>query len=137
MKTPTLILSLLALPLSLLAADLTGTWKADFDTPRGLQKYTFTVKQDGAGVTGKIAADLDGQKREAEVKEGKINGDTVTFVESLVVQDNELRVVFTGKVGADGIKFTRQVGDFGSTEAVAKMDPASARSEPVAAPGGR
>ncbi len=132
MKTPHLLLALAVMPLSVFAADVTGTWKADFDTPRGLQKYTFTLKQDGAVVTGKISAELDSQKREADVKEGKVDGETVTFVEPLVVQDNELRIEYTGKVSTDSIKFTRKVGDFGSTEAVAKKDPPSA-----AAPAGR
>ena len=27
--------------------DVSGTWKADFDTQKGLQKYTFTFKQEG------------------------------------------------------------------------------------------
>ena len=53
MKTHTTLLSLAAFSLSALAADVTGTWKAEFDTPRGLQKYTFTLKQDGTSVTGK------------------------------------------------------------------------------------
>src|SRR5436190_21003600 len=118
MKT-SLLFSLVALPLSALAADVAGTWKADFETQRGLQKYTFTLKQDGTTVSGKISAELDGQKREADVKEGKITGETVTFVEPLVVQDNELRIDYTGKVSADDIKVTRKVGDFGPTEAVA------------------
>jgi enterochelin esterase-like enzyme len=122
MKISTLLLAFAVSPLALFAADVTGTWKADFDTPRGLQKYTFTLKQDGATVTGKVVAELDGQKREGDVKEGKVDGETVTFVETLVVQENELRVVYTGKVGADGIKFTRAVGDFGSTEATAKAE---------------
>jgi enterochelin esterase-like enzyme len=135
MKIPTLLLSLAAMPIAALAADVSGTWKADFDTPRGVQKYTFTLKQDGTAVTGKASAELDGQKREADLKEGKIDGDTVTFVEPLNVQGNDLRVVYTGKVAADGIKFTRQVGDFGSTEAVAKVDPASVPAQPAAAPG--
>src|SRR5439155_22555694 len=121
-------------PLTALAVDVTGTWKADFDTQRGLQKYTCTLKQDGANVTGKISAERDGQKREADVKEGKIDGDSVTFVEPLVVQYNELRVVYTGKIGAEGIKFTRKAGDFGSSEAVAKRDPASASAQPAPAP---
>src|SRR4051812_45805616 len=137
MKALIAFLALVAMPLAVLAADVSGTWKADFDTPRGLQKYTFTLKQDGANVTGKISAELDGQKREADVKEGKIAADTVTFVETLVVQDNELRIDYTGKVAADGIKLTRKVGDFGTTEAVAKLDPASAPAQPAAAPGGR
>jgi len=137
MKISAIVFALATLSLTALAADLTGTWKAEFDTPRGLQKYTFTLKQDGASVSGKVAAELDGQKREAEVKEGKVAGDTVTFVEPLVVQDNELRVVYTGKVSDGSIELTRQVGEFGSTKAVAKLDPATVRPEPAAAPGGR
>ncbi len=133
MKISTLLLALAASPLALFAADVTGTWKADFDTPRGLQKYTFTLKQDGTALTGKITAELDGQKREADVKEGKVADDTVTFVEILVVQDNELRIDFTGKVSGDAIKFTRKVGDFGSTESTAKRDVAA----PPARGGGR
>ncbi|HEX7577237.1 MAG TPA: hypothetical protein VF430_04280, partial [Verrucomicrobiae bacterium] len=135
MKTPVALLTLVALPLSVLAADVTGTWKADFDTQRGLQKYTFTLKQDGTNVTGKASVELTDSKRETELKEGSVNGDTVSLVEPLQVQDNDIRVVFTGKVSADGneIKFTRAVGDFGSTEATAKRAAATAPAQPVVA----
>ena len=36
-----------------LTTDVTGTWKAEFDTQIGLQKYTFVLKQDGPSLTGK------------------------------------------------------------------------------------
>ena len=130
MKTHTTLLILEALSLSALAADVTGTWKAEFDTPRGLQKYTFTLKQDGASVTGKANVERDGEKREAELKEGKVEGDTVTFVEPLKIQDNELRITYTGKISGNEIKFTRKVGDFGSTEAMAKRDGAQTPAAP-------
>jgi len=109
MKTHTTLLTLAALSLSALAADVTGTWKAEFDTQRGLQKYTFTLKQDGASVTGKANVERDGEKREAELKEGKVEGDTVTFVEPLKIQDNELRITYTGKISGNEIKFNRKV----------------------------
>lgn len=105
-----------------MAADISGTWKAEFETQRGLQKYTFTLKQDGAMVTAKASVDRDGEKREVEFKEGKIDGDTLTFVELLKIQDREINIVFTGKVSDGDIKFTRKVGDFGSSEATAKRD---------------
>ena len=47
MKNPILLLSLTALPISLVAADLSGTWKSEFDSQIGQQKYTYTLKQDG------------------------------------------------------------------------------------------
>jgi hypothetical protein len=71
---------------------VTGTWQAQFDTQRGLQKYTFTLKQDGTNVTGKASVDTDGEKREADLKEGKIAGDTVSFVEPLSIQGNDIRM---------------------------------------------
>ena len=122
MKTRITLLTLAVASLSTLAADLTGTWKAEFDTQRGLQKYTFTLKQDGTKVTGKSIAELNDQKREAELNEGKVEGDTVTFIEPLKIQDNELRITYTGKISDNEIKFTRKVGDFGSSEATAKRE---------------
>jgi enterochelin esterase-like enzyme len=133
MKTPIILLTLAALPLSVLAADVTGTWKADFDTQRGLQKYTFTLKQDGTNVTGKASVDTSGEKRESDLKEGKIAGDTVSFVEPLSIQGNDINVTFTGKISASEIKFTRAVGDFGTSEATAKRDGAAAPAQPAVA----
>ena len=101
MKTSIALLTLLALPLSILAADVTGTWKADFDTQRGLQKYTFTLKQDGATVTGRAKVELTDTNRETDLKEGKVSGDTVSFVEPLHIQDNDINVTFTGKILSD------------------------------------
>ena len=122
MKIKTLLAVAALLPISLFAADVTGTWKSDFETQIGHQEYTFTLKQDGAMLTGKANSVAGERKREADLKEGKIEGDTVSFAEMLTIQDNEIRVSYTGKLSADGneIKLTRAVGDFGKTEIVAK-----------------
>jgi enterochelin esterase-like enzyme len=122
MKTRITLQTLALASLSALAADVTGTWKAEFETQRGLQKYTFTLKQDGATVTGKASVERDGEKRDAEFKDGKVEGDTVTFVEPLKIQDNEINITYTGKITGNEIKFTRKVGDFGSSEATAKRE---------------
>ena len=133
MKTQMTLLTLAVCSLSALAADVTGTWKAEFETQRGLQKYTFNLKQDGTNVTGKASVEREGEKRDAEFKEGKVEGDTVTFVEALKIQDNEVNIIYTGKISGNEIKFTRKVGDFGSSEATAKREGAA----PQAASGQR
>ena len=122
MKTHITLLTLAVASLTAFAADITGTWKAEFDTQRGLQKYTFTLKQDGTTVTGKASVEMTDQKRDAEFKDGKVEGDTLTFVEPLKIQDNEINITYTGKISGNEIKFTRKVGDFGSTEATAKRE---------------
>ena len=125
MKTHITLLTLAVASLSALAPDVTGTWKAEFETQRGLQKYTITLKQDGTNVTGKASVEMTDQKREAEFKGGKVEGDTVTFIELLKIQDNEINITYTGKISGNEIKFTRKVGDFGSSEASAKRDGAA------------
>ncbi len=133
MKTRIALLTLALSLCSVWAADVTGVWKAQFDTQRGLQKYTFTLLQDGTKVSGHSSVEVYGAKRESELKEGRIEGDTVSFVEPLNIQGNDLRITYTGKVSVNEIKFTRQVGDFATTEAVAKRESATAPAQPAAA----
>lgn len=123
------------------AADVSGQWRAEFESPRGLQKYLFTFQIDGEKLTGKAASEVGDRKREADLLEGKIAGDTVSFVELLNFQGNEMRISYTGKVGTNGIAFTREVGDFGKTEFVATRNVAAvtnsaAQSEPSRRRGG-
>jgi len=125
MKNLTLLLALAALPLSILAADITGTWKSEFESQIGHQLYTFTFKQDGSKLTGKANSEAGDRKREAELKEGKVDGETISFVEMLSIQDREIRINYMGKLSADAneIRFTREVGDFGKAEIVARREP--------------
>src|SRR5437763_739465 len=115
------------------AADVTGTWKSEFDSQVGHQKYTFTFKQEGAKLTGKANSEVEDRKREAELKEGKVDGDAISFVEMLKIQDNDVRITYTGKLSADReeIKFTREVGDFAKTEIVAKREPADSAAKAI------
>jgi enterochelin esterase-like enzyme len=112
-------------------SSIDGIWKGPFESQRGTQQYTFTLKQSGSTVTGKITAELDGEKRETDIKNGKIDGDTVTFSEPLDIQGNTIDIVFTGKMAGDEIKFTRQVGEFGSTDGVVKRAAAAVMAQPA------
>jgi Malectin domain len=105
-----------------LAADVSGTWKSEFDSQIGHQNYTFTFNQDGAKLTGKANSEAGDRKREAELKEGKVDGDTISFVEMLSIPDREIRITYTGKLSANGneIKFTREVGDLAKMEIIAR-----------------
>ncbi|MEW6302180.1 MAG: alpha/beta hydrolase-fold protein [Verrucomicrobiota bacterium] len=136
MKTLIALVIIAVTSLTARAADVTGTWKAEFNTQRGLQTYTFTLKQEGTSVTGRADVDRGGERREAEFKEGKVNGDSVTFVEIINAQGNDLRITYTGKVSGDEIKFTRAVGEFGTSEATAKRQ-AGATAQPAGQRGPR
>jgi enterochelin esterase-like enzyme len=109
------------------AADVSGTWQSSFESQIGLQKYTFTFKQDGTNLTGKANSEADGRKREAELKEGKVDGEKIAFVEMLDFQGNEIRITYTGKLStnANEISFTREVGEFAKEEIVARRGEAA------------
>jgi hypothetical protein len=106
------------------AADVSGKWTSEFDSPIGHLKYTFDLKADGQKLTGKAIRDQDGEKSETELKEGKVSGDEVSFVEVLNF-DQEVRIEYTGKLADNQIKFTRKVGDFATMEIVAKREGAA------------
>ncbi len=105
---------------SVQAADVTGFWSAEFETQIGVQKYLYSLKQDGDQVTGKAASDIAGEKREVTLQDVKLDGDTITFVEVFDFQGADVRIDYTGKISGDQIKFTRKVGDFATEELVAK-----------------
>src|SRR5712664_929847 len=124
MKIPIILLTLATFPWCVLAADVNGTWQTEFKTQIGARKYTFTLKQDGTNVTGKADSEVNAEKRQAELKEGRVDGDTVSFVEMLNLQGNELRIHCKGKVSIKELNFTRELGDVATEELVAKREPA-------------
>jgi enterochelin esterase-like enzyme len=125
MKTSILLMAF-ALPFAGFAADVTGTWKSEFDTQIGRQKYTYTFKQDGTNLTGKANSEVNDQKREAELKEGKVDGAKISFVELLNFQGNDLRISYKGTISSNEMKLTREVGTFATEEIVVRRDGAAA-----------
>jgi enterochelin esterase-like enzyme len=129
-----LILSALSLLIvSARASDIAGQWRAEFDTQIGVQKYLFTFQTDSDKLTGKAAVEVGDQKREATFTEGKITGDTVSFVEMLDLQGNDIRIQYTGKVGTNEIDFKREVGDFATENFKATRVEQAATNAPVEA----
>ncbi len=103
------------------AAPIDGQWTAEFNTQVGVQKYVFTFSTGGDGVVvGKATWERMEQKGETELKDVKVEGENVAFIEMVSVPDMELRLTYTGKLAGDELKLTRQVGDFATEELVAK-----------------
>jgi hypothetical protein len=109
--------ALLLVPLAALAADISGTWKASFDTSIGKQDYTYTfVVQDG-----KLTGKAKWATGESDLVGGKVDGDSVSFVENFTYQGNKIAITYTGKVvSANEIQFTRDVSGMAHEEMVAR-----------------
>ena len=67
---------------------------------------TFDLKHDGGALTGTI----NGLPTEnCEIKDGKVDGSTVTFWLMTEYQGNAIKLVWTGKIGADQIGIFREL----------------------------
>src|SRR5688500_11979600 len=90
---------------SVRAADPSGRWTATFATEVGEQQYTYEFVVKGTTLTGTAKGNLTG---ESQIAEGKIDGDTITFVENASFMEMPLRIVYTGRseerrVGYEGM----------------------------------
>lgn len=117
MKRMTLLAALMFAPL-LALADVAGTWTATFTTQIGEQSYTYVFAVDGTTLTGTAKNSMS--EAATEIKDGKVEGDAISFVENLNYQGQELVITYKGTVAGDEIKFTRMVGEFATEELVAK-----------------
>ena len=104
MKTLFALLTVFAL--TALAADISGNWKATAEGPQGQMERTFTFKVDGNKVTGESTSSFTGK---SQITDGKIEGDTVTFVLTAKLGDQDVKLNYKGKINGNEIKFTSEV----------------------------
>jgi hypothetical protein len=111
MKRTLLIIGMLLGMVALLsAADLTGKWTGQFDFNGNAVPLTLDLKSSGGTLTGKI----NGLPTDnCEIKDGKIDGSTVTFWLMTEYQGNAIKLVWTGKITAEQIDFTMGTEDGG------------------------
>ena len=105
-----------------LAADVTGKWTAEVAGRGGNnQTVTINLKADGDQLTGSVS----GRRGDNPISDGKINGDDISFNVVLDFQGNNIKMIYTGRVSGDEIKFKREVEGRGSVEFTAKRAPAT------------
>lgn len=118
-----LIALLIAATLPAQAADLLGTWTAEFDTQIGVQKYTYEFKNTGDHVTGHATYEHSLGKGTVQLRTIKVEGDKVSFTEPLMIEGNEITISYAGTLAGDEMKLTRNVGDFASEQITARRAP--------------
>jgi hypothetical protein len=116
MKTYNLFLAGIAAAVSLLAADPSGTWTADFAGPQGNKVHTvISLKADGEHLTGTVEGMRGG---ETAISDGKVNGDNLSFVVVREWQGQQFKMIYRGAMKGDVIHFavSREGGEGRSRE---------------------
>jgi hypothetical protein len=90
------------------AADLTGTWKGQFEFNGAPVPLTFDLKADGDALTGSITGLPAGV---AKIEGGKIQAGVVTFSIMTQYQGDPIKLVLKGQTQDDGIHFSMGTED--------------------------
>jgi len=92
------------LTLTALAADISGKWTAQVPGRGGqTREQTFNLKADGNTLTGTVS----GRGGDMPIAEGKIDGDTISFTQTMEFNGNTMKFIYKGTVSGDEIKFSR------------------------------
>lgn len=87
------------------AADVTGKWSGAMPTrDGGTRDVTFTFKQAGDSLTGSMSA-FD---NEVPIKDGKVDGDNISYTVTLDFNGNTFKILFEGKVQGGTLEMTRE-----------------------------
>jgi hypothetical protein len=112
------------------AADLSGSYKGAFDFNGSSIPLTVTLKVDGTTVTGTVEGL---PTTPAEIHEGTVSGDTISFWVNSDYQGQTYKLVYKGKVAADQISFDfgTEDGSWSAPLTVTKGAPAAAAAAPA------
>jgi hypothetical protein len=103
MKTTLKLAGLLALVAVLMsAAEVAGVWKGAFDFNGTTVPLTFNLKTSSDALTGTVEGL---PTTPAEVHDGKVDGDNVTFWVNTDYDGQTYKLVYKGKVSGDQIQF--------------------------------
>jgi hypothetical protein len=89
-----------------LAADVDGKWAGTISTPGGEVPVAFEFKADGTTLIGTTSSP-DGMS--VNIKDGKIDGDKITFGVSLDLGGMALDIAYSGVVSATELKMKADV----------------------------
>ena len=105
---------------------ISGKWQGQFDSQIGVQKYTYDFKVNGTNLTGRAVGISDNGTNAADITEGSITPNGISFVELLKFNDQDIRIEYTGKLSSDEIKLHRKVGEFAEEDmTVKRVQPAN------------
>ena len=103
--TRALVIALLLWAAPAMAGDVDGKWAGTVSTPGGDLEVAYDFKSDGPTLTGTTTSP-DGST--VTIKDGKIDGNKITFNVSLDLGGMVIDISYTGVVSAEEIKLTAE-----------------------------
>jgi hypothetical protein len=100
------------------AADVTGKWVGNVETPNGPIELTYEFKAEGEALTGTVASAMGS----LPLNKGKVAGEVITYE---VTIEGAGTITHEAKMNAAGDELTiKATGEWGTSEYVVKRAPA-------------
>jgi len=124
------LVAALIVPPTAAAGDVNGTWKGAFDLHGDSVPVALNLKVDGTDLTGTVEGLPTNPA--AEIHEGKVDGDNLTFWVNSNYQGQTYKLVYKGKVAGDHIDFSfgTDNGSWSTTMTVKKEGAIAAAEAP-------
>lgn len=106
MKVATVCAGLLLIAVSAVAAEVDGVWEGIISVTGTDVPVRWTFKANGNELTGSVS---QAGGPEIAIKNGKVEGNKITFLLSLEFQGNMLDIHYSGVVAGDEMKLTGEV----------------------------
>jgi hypothetical protein len=88
------------------AAEITGKWKAEFETPDGNTRTSiFNLKADGATLTGTV----ESPRGQSAIQDGKVAGNEISFAVVRNFGGNDVKMIYKGAVSGDEMKLKVEI----------------------------
>ena len=101
------------------AADIDGKWTAHFEGRNGDQTQTLTLKASDNALSGTIQG---ARGPAAEISNGKIDGDNISFTVVREFRDNKFTQEYKGTISGSELKLSVSGGRGGSREMTYKKE---------------
>ena len=103
MKLRSLALAVLLCAATVFAADVDGKWDGAISTPNGDFPVSYTLKADGAKLTGTL---VNGDGSSVPLTDGKVDGSNITFTVTIDFGGMPLVFNYKGVVSGTEIKLS-------------------------------
>ena len=90
--------------IALMAADVSGKWTFEQQGRNGSMTVTLNLKADGGNLTGTVSGGMGRGGGEAEISDGKVDGNNVSFTVKREFNGNSFVTTYKGTVDGDTMK---------------------------------
>ncbi len=106
--------------ISLIGADLSGTWTGVIESPDGKFEHSYVLRMEGETLTGEMVSKSLGTFK---IANGKVDGDSLSFTVDMIYYGDPIKLLVKGTASENSLNLQLETadGDFSTRYIVSKQ----------------